>query len=332
MFTFPRSEEIAIYVSVIPDVFKNALGGFCVSVKDVGKRGPMRHQAYDAINFVDVFSDIVKHILKECPDARTQIYTYSPTERTVIVNHLIGEALKRSSQEPLSKRVLLCLGALCEGATLLQTSFQPLLLSGTLLSFLSKRNLLSKQALQTCCQRLGLNDEGSTEDLRKRVEAEQKRLAELGGRGTMERREVGQLEKVVVLKREVERLISLPVPGFVDLPQTLHTLTGNKKIQCLADDVLFGAWCGSIPDLKWEHALRDRNRAMHAVVENVRKRLNDANLKEKILLNDAKALEVRVMDVCNSKQLKKLLFMLQVRAPSLSTPVGVKESVSSRPY
>lgn len=231
------------------------------------------------------------------------------------MSHLIQTALSKDSQAK-TKDIRLCLGALCEGTSLLLTTFQPQILSGVLLSFLSKKNNLKKDSLQVCCQRLGLDDEGTVDSLRKRIETEHKRLAEIGGRAgdELHRREVGQLGKVVVLKREIERLISLPIPGYVDLPQTAELLLAGKKT-CKSDDVLFGEWTqrdSTTSTEPWVAGLRDRNRCMRALVNNVRQRIRDAGLTEKILLNEAKALEVGMMDICESDKLRKLMFMLQV--------------------
>jgi hypothetical protein len=276
----------------------------------------MSHQAGSAKDLVPKVSGLLHKVIEEVPDRRIQIYTYSPMERTSIINYLIKEALEDQSSD-MNEDIRLCLGALCEGTSLLRTTFQPAILSGVLLSFLSKKNTLSKKGLQTCCQRLSLKDDGTVEELRKRLEAEQKRLAEIGGRGGTDitRREVGQLRKIVVLKQEVERLVSLPIPGFIDLPQTAQVLLGKDKADCLSDDVLFGAWVNRPSvTIRWEQGLKQRNRCLHEIVMNLRKWLSEANLTDKILLNEAKPLEPGMMDICESPQLKKLMFMLQVRS------------------
>jgi hypothetical protein len=278
----------------------------------------MSHQAGLAKDLVPKVSGLLRKVQREAPDLRIQIYTYSPVERKSIMDRLIDDAL--SDQSGDMDDIRLCLGALCEGTSLLSTTYQPAILSGVLLSFLSKKNALSKKGLQTCCERLGLKHDGTAEELRKRLEAEQRRLAEIGGRAgaDINRREVGQLEKIVVLKREVERLLSLPSPGFIDLPQTAQVLLGKDKANCLADDVLFGAWVNrSSATIRWEQGLKERNRCMHAIATNLRARVEEENLTDKILLNDAKVLELGMMDICESRQLRKLMFMLQVRSSPL---------------
>jgi hypothetical protein len=242
--------------------------------------------------------------------ARTQIYTYSSPERDAIISHLI-KAVVSDVYRPDDIR--LCLGALCEGASLLLTDYQPLILSGVLLSLLSKKNGLKPQSLKTCCKRLGLADTGTDEVLRARIEAEQKRLdgaAEAAG-SRPRRREVGQLGKVVVLKQEIQRLIALPIPGYTDLPQTAKALLYGANMGCASDDELFAVW-DSQDEAKLKVGLETRNRCMRDLVHNLRDRTARSGPVEKILLNDAKPLEKGMMALCHSEPLKKLLFILQV--------------------
>jgi hypothetical protein len=245
------------------------------------------------------------------------------------MSHLIKATLETGQtqdefergEDPEEKRedVRICLGALCEGTSLLVTTFQPPILSGVLLYVLSKRNTLTRPALQTCCERFGLSTDGTVEVLRKRLETEQRRLAELGGRAgdsadALRRREVGQLAKIVVLKRELERMYALPTPGFVDLQSTVVALLGpDAKQQCEKDDTLFGMWSqGHAKNAGWEEGLRNRNKSMWQIVHEVRGVVYAEGLASKLLLNEAKPLDVGMMDICESEKLRKLLFMLQV--------------------
>ncbi|KIM22774.1 hypothetical protein M408DRAFT_279472 [Serendipita vermifera MAFF 305830] len=318
VFTFPRAEEVAIFFSVIIDISDNTIGAFCCSLfshKETPQPGGLMHIEGAADEFIPKMANMLRSRLEKSPKARTQVYTYSNPERAAINMHLIKAALFSDTEEERDD-VRLCLGALCEGTSLLLTAFQPQILSGVLLTFLSKKNNLTKGSLQLCCERLGLQRDGTIEDLRKRIEGEQKRLAELGGRAgdELHRREVGQLGKVVVLKREIERIISLPIPGFVDLPQTAQALLAGR-VKCEPDDVLFGQWAKrrgpSSSSRLWMDGLKDRNRCMRLLIENVRQRIRNAGLTEQILLNEAKALEVGMMDICESEKLRKLMFMLQ---------------------
>jgi len=277
-------------------------------------------------------SDLLRRIQTERPAARSQIYTYSPPERGAIISHLINVAV---SDVYSPGDIRLCLGTLCEGASLLLTDYQPPILSGVLLSLLSKKNGLKLQHLKTCCRRLDLDDTGTVEVLRGRIEAEQKRLAgaaKLAG-SVPRRREVGQLGKVVVLKQEIQKLIALPIPGYTDLPQIAQILPFGANIRCPSDDELFAAW-SSHDEAKLKVGLEARNRCMRVLVRNIRDRIALNGPVEKILLNEAKPLEkIGMMDLCHSKPLRKLSFMLQVSLYLRPGPViDVRSSKYLRDY
>ncbi|PVG00252.1 P-loop containing nucleoside triphosphate hydrolase protein [Serendipita vermifera] len=326
VFSFPRVEDVAIYLSLIIDIASSSIGSFCISVHKA-KKALMSHTIGKADKFVSKMAYILRDVQKHDARARVQVYTYSPAERSALMSHLIKVTLAtEQTQEEhdrgddmIKKRedVKICLGALWEGTSLLVTTFQPSILSGVLLYVLSKKNTLSKPSLQTCCERFGLSPDGTVEELRKRIENEQRRLAEIGGRtntaDALNRREVGQLAKVVVLKREIERMFALPVPGFVDLQSTAVALLGESaKQNCEKDDTLFGMWSQEhAKNGGWEDGLKNRNRTMRHVVEEVRELIAVQGLTSKLLLNEAKPLEVGMMDVCESDKLRKLLFMLQ---------------------
>jgi hypothetical protein len=273
-------------------------------------------------------SGLLRRVQTDHPTKRTQIYTYSPPERGVIISHLINAAVSDTNSPD---DVRLCLGTLCEGASLLLTDYQPFILSGVVLSLLSKKNSLKLQHLKTCCQRLHLDDTGTVDVLRARIEAEQKRLAGAAefANSAPRRREVGQLAKVVVLQQEIQRLIALPIPGYTDLPQIAQVLPFGANIRCASDDELFAAW-SSHDEAKLKVGLEARNRCMRVLVRNIRDRIALSGPVEKILLNDAKPLEkTGMLDLCRSKPLRKLLFMLQV---SLSLCPGLVIDMRSSKY
>jgi len=308
--TFPREEDISIFISIVIDVDTSTLAKFCVS--SFAPTDPFAPPIVgSAQEFIPLLSDLLRRIQMECPAGRTQIYTYSPSERGAIISHLINVAVSDTSS---SGDIRLCLGTLCDGASLLLTDYQPLILSGVLLSLLSKKNSLKLQHLRACCQRLNLDDTGTVEMLRGRIEAEQKRLAGAAdfANSVPRRREVGQLRKIVVLKQEIHRLVALPIPGYTDLPQIAQVLLFGANIRCASDDELFAAW-SSHDEAKLKVGLEARNRCMRALVRNIRDRIARSGPIEKILLNEAKLLEKNgMMDLCRSKPLRKLSFMLQV--------------------
>ena len=305
------------------DVGKNTLASFCAS--SFAPVDPFAPPIVgSAREFVPGVSALLRRIQTDAPAARTQIYTYSSPERGAIITHLISAAVSGTYS---SDDIRHCLGTLCDGASLLLTDYQPLILSGVLLSFLSKKNGLKLRQLKTCCKRLQLDDTGTAEVLRARIEAEQKRLAGAAesAESAPRRREVGQLGKVVVLKQEIQRLIALPIPGYIDLPQTAEALLHGANIRCASDDELFAAW-STHDEAKLKRDLAARNRCMRALVRNVRDRVAASGPVEKLLLNEAKPLEDGMVALCHEKTLGKLLLMLQV---SLEPDLGLVTDVRS---
>jgi len=308
--TFPREEDISVFVSIVIDVGTKTLAKFCLS--SFTTTDPFAPPIVgSAQEFVPLLSDLLRRIQTERPAGRTQIYTYSPPERDAIISHLINVAVSDTSS---SDDIQLCVGTLCDGASLLLTDYQPLVLSDMFLSLLSKQNSLKPQQLKACCQRLNLDDTGTVEMLRARIEAERKRLAGAADSANHapRRREIGQLRKIVVLKQEIQRLIALPIPGYTDLPQIAQVLLLGANIGCASDDELFAAW-SSHDEARLKVGLEARNRCMWALVRNIRDRIALSGPIEKTLLNEAKPLETNgMMDLCRSKPLRKLSFMLQV--------------------
>ena len=97
----------------------------------------------------------------------TQFYVWSVNDQNVLQANLIHAAL---SSDAIVDDARLCISALAQGAALLQTTYQPILLSGALLGFLSKKKQLKKE-YQACLLRMNLPTHGTAEDCRRRVEA-----------------------------------------------------------------------------------------------------------------------------------------------------------------
>ena len=246
---------------------------------------------------------------------RTQFYVFSSAEHGVLQRHLIDTAL---TLEPLDTAlqadIRLCIGALSEGASLLSTAFQPLVLSGALLDFLGKKGARKKTELQTCLERLGLSRDGTVEQMRLRITEEVERLKGEGGRLSAEpsRMELGQLPRVVVVAREVERLLALPIAGYWDLPECVSLLL-SRNPQCPSDDDIFLDHKEG-RSMQVKMSLQKRNWCIHEVIRNIRVRVANATTGHpELLVNEARALSVEFMDICRQEHLRKLFFMQQVR-------------------
>lgn len=122
---------------------------------------------------------------KHNPPLRTQCYVFAPDEREDLQKYLINAALTSDSADTsYQERLKLCIGAICEGAALLSTSFQPLVLSAAFLNFLSKDGQRTSSELRICLERLGLSVHGTDGEMRLRIQAEIDRLKAEGNRNT----------------------------------------------------------------------------------------------------------------------------------------------------
>src|ERR1700761_273975 len=294
---------------------------------------------------------------------KTQVYTFSSAEKAALQQYLINTALTtpRSTHSlkaiELNYAVKVCIGALCEGAALLETNYQPAILSGSLLDFLHKRKSLSREQLLRCLMRLGtdmpMHETSSVEQLRVALQEKIAELKDEGRRGQGgyrsksalspspsyrgERGELGQLPRIVVLKHEIERVISLCVPGYWDLPEAATSLL-SKRRKCPSDGDIYAIFLQSQKHLdlfSLIDALASRNKCMHDLLRNVRKRLHPLTTGgPELLVNEARPLTSRFMDICKVDELRKLFFMHQVcslvEALRLCADDGAKFEVLSK--
>ncbi|KAJ7030016.1 P-loop containing nucleoside triphosphate hydrolase protein [Mycena alexandri] len=313
-YTCPRREDIAVVISLVVDPASSTGGiaAFCISVfSSIPTFQPEPFHGSEA-TFLPTLTSILRRILALNDTVRpvplTQFYVFSAGEQTALQAHLIDSALTSTSDSDIR----VCLGALAQGVSLLQTTFQPLLLSGALLSFMSKGR---KAELQAYLDRMGLHvsTAGTVEALRQRIQQEIQRLQD-EGRSTDDdkRTELGQLPRVVVLKREVENLLALPVPGSWDLAQCAFTLLPPSSMdrKCPTDEEVFDSYKkgeGSREAL--EDKLEQRNSSIYSVLQSMRTRLSASG--QKLLVNDARKLTANFMDICKEEHLRKLFFMQQ---------------------
>ncbi|KAJ7647709.1 hypothetical protein FB45DRAFT_987359 [Roridomyces roridus] len=317
-FTCPQREDIAVVISLLvdPSSSKREIAAFCISVFSIiPSFQPDPCHGPDAL-FIPALSDILRRILDlnttVKPAPLTQFYVFSTTEHAALQAHLIDRAL--TSMPPASENLRLCIGALAQGASLLQTTFQPLLLSGTLLDFMTKGRR-SKHELQTCLERMDLPTDGTVEELRQRIQDEILRLQAEGGRGNNgaddRRTELGQLARVVALKNVIESLLALPIPGSWDLTECAFLLlpSSSPDRKCPTDEDVFDTYRnnGSLEVL--EDRLEQRNATIYAVLQNMRARISATGTR--LLVNDARILTANFMDLCHEDHLRKLFFMQQ---------------------
>ncbi|KIK67555.1 hypothetical protein GYMLUDRAFT_37712 [Collybiopsis luxurians FD-317 M1] len=313
--TCPKEEDIAVMLSLLLDPSapstSTSIVSFSISTFSANSIGstipPVLHGERGTL--IPSLAYIIDLILSlntslENPP-RTQFYVFSSAEHSALQSFFIDAALNSSYP---THEIRLCIGALSQGASLLQTTFQPLLLSGVLLDFLAKGRW-KKPDYQAILERMNLPTEGKLEELKGRIYEELQRLQKDDNRREAEqqrRNELGQLPRIVVLKREIERSLALPIPGFWDLPECVSLLCSSdlRGEQCLSNEELYDLFIkGGLPS----DLLAQRNRYIYSVLTALRSRISGANL----FLNDAKPLTSTFMDICQEEHLRKLFYMQQ---------------------
>lgn len=319
-YTCPSKEDIAIILSFIadPSSADQGLRTFCITIHTSENLPLPRLSIGKGEELVTTLANVIRFIIGLQANHKpltTQFYVWSKNDRSILQANIIHAAL---SSDTNTDDARLCIGALAQGAALLQTAYQPLLLSGALLAFLSKKKR-SKREYQACLERMDLPTTGTVEECRKRVEAAIKhRIEEKNDASRISRKqcELGQISRVVILKKEVERLFALPVPGYWDLPECFEAMLSPVAVGvCPSEEELFRVYRhGTISEL--QKLLEVRNHAIHSVLLNMREKVRSSNGTQ-LLVNEAKVLSVNFMDLCRNDTLRKLFYMQQVCTESL---------------
>ncbi|KAF9486004.1 hypothetical protein BDN70DRAFT_902787 [Pholiota conissans] len=304
-YTCPGREDVAVVVSLVNDPSSSNNGGdyFCVTIhSDVVS--PPSSFCCPATDFIAKLAALIRSIISD--RYTCQFYIWNSPEQ--LQAHIINAALEPGDNN--DNDIRLCIGALAEGASLLQTTFQPLLLSGALLNFLAKGKQ-TKSEYKACLERLGLPTDGTIEVLRKRVNAEVQRIQEEArarSSGEERRKEIGQLPRVVPLKKEIERQLALPTPGYWDLPECVSVLLPAEG-SCSTDDEILTAY-KNFDRVGLDIMLLRRNRLIYSVLKEFRKSVVQASTRL-VFVNKAKVLSANIMDLCKQPHIRKLFFMQQ---------------------
>jgi hypothetical protein len=178
---------------------------------------------------------------------------------------------------------------------------------------MSKKKRLKKE-YQACLARMDLPKTGTAEECRKRVEAAIVKLneeKENSSRTGQKQRELGQVQRVVALKKEMERLFALPIAGHWDLQECTEVMLPRRtRDGPPSEEELFRVFRGgSGSELK--RLLEARNYVIYDVLMNMRERTRPPSGPQ-LLLNEARALSVNFMDLCRNETLRKLFYMQQV--------------------
>ncbi|EJD55311.1 P-loop containing nucleoside triphosphate hydrolase protein [Auricularia subglabra TFB-10046 SS5] len=308
-FSFPRTEDIAICISVVLDA-GSGIQAHRVSV--FSDRDEYTHSPSTDIqmDFLTELSGVIGWIsgLEEQPGV--QFYTFSRVEQRAIQQHLIDLALSASSSsdEQLLKDVRASISALCDGASVVSTMFQPTLLSDALSDWLGKPSTFKKKAdLQECLRRFQLATIGTVKQLRERLE---EHLASLRAEPASQNRTLGGLPRIVVIQEELERLVAVPAPGFYGLPEAAALLYGDKGLP--SDENLLGLVAADEFALLGA-SLSQRNAGCYSLIKAIRRLVAGSTQYEgTILMNDARPLaNDAFMELCDHPTLRKLVFVQQ---------------------
>ncbi|KAJ2928657.1 hypothetical protein H1R20_g8458, partial [Candolleomyces eurysporus] len=311
-FTCPSSEDIAIVLSLVQDPSspKPQVEFFTVSLFEHSTTPTSRSYSGDGRRLVPTLAVILRELTSSREGGPTvQFYVWSSTEQSLLQSHLIQEALLGDANQT---DIRACIGALAQGASLLQTSFQPLVLSGSLLAFLTKGRRV-KAEYQACLERMGLPTHGTVPELRARVIQELEKLQNIGPRDQYGEYEFGQIPRVVVLKKEIERMVALPVAGYWDLAECAAVLLEEhqREFSAPTDETILKALKTDSSEKRemLGETLTARNTVINAVLTAVRDRVQSGG--QNLLINTAKKLSTDFMDICRQEDLSKLFFMQQ---------------------
>lgn len=315
-YTCPSREDIAVVLSIINDPASSNPGGdfFCATLHSEDSNiilpAPFTCSADE---FVSKLATLIRSISGLHPDNSrrysSQFYVWAAAEQTLLQAHIINAALHPGTS---SADVRLCIGALAQGASLLQTTFQPILLSGALISFLGKGKKL-KSEYQACLARMGLSTDGPVEVLRKRIDEGIRKIRDemaSPSRHDHRHREFGQLPRVVSLMKEVQRQIALPIPGYWNLPECVKLLLPLEKV-CPSDEQIFAMYKAGDDSEAFSNVLLRRNLLIYSVLNVFRSRVVSA-ANHSLFINEAKIMSTNFMDICKEPHIRKLFFMQQV--------------------
>ena len=322
--TCPSREDIAVILSIINDPSSANPGGdfFCVTLhsEDSDVILPASFTC-SADEFVSKLATLIRSLsalhLHNSRRYSSQFYVWTTAEQTLLQAHIINAALRPDTN---SADIRLCIGALAQGASLLQTAFQPILLSGALISFIGKGKKLRSE-YQACLARMGLSTDGTVEVLSKRLDEGIRQIRDemaSTSRHEHRRREFGQLPRVVSVMKEIQRQMALPIPGYWNLPECVKLLLPLEKA-CPSDEQIFAMYKAGDDSEAFSNVLFGRNLFIYSVLKEFRRRVvSSAN--HALFINEAKIISTNFMDICKEPHIRKLFFMQQVsRAKSYFT-------------
>ncbi|KDR81136.1 hypothetical protein GALMADRAFT_60662 [Galerina marginata CBS 339.88] len=303
-YTCPSREDVAIVISIIRDIESVSSTGvyFCTSVHCNAASSPLQPVIFsEAKNFVKNLAALIRGFQNNMSRGSFQFYTWSTNEKSLLEKILVDAASDCSEDR---EDIELCIVALVQGTPLLSTNFQPILFPNVISQILSKETM-SRTHYMECLLRLGISADGDTETLQKRLNR-----FFLRGTGNLTYRHAWEPPVVVSLKKEVERQLALPIPGYWDLPSCSSILLPATP-NCPSEDEIAADYRIAGRMERCQDGLFRRNNTIYSVLICLRSRAVTQNGKS-LLVNEAKPLATTSIVLCKEPTIRKLYFMQEM--------------------
>jgi hypothetical protein len=231
--------------------------------------------------------------------AKTQLYCFSSSEVTALNEIIVYYSLDSDN----SHDIRACIGAIVEIPLVLVGLLQPELLGNTLHRSWAKA---SPEQLRHHLQDLGLDTTGNKDTLRERLQ-----LALNTGSS------LRRLPKVISLEKAIADLVAMVGPGYTTMQSCMNHLCGVRPFP--SDDELYQL--AKHNDVRLGMKLSSRSSITYSIVTELRRRTSSAEQIDRILVNDATPLNPAYPVHCQDENLRKLMFMHEVRSLSRANPV-----------
>ncbi|KAJ3069390.1 Tripartite DNA replication factor [Podochytrium sp. JEL0797] len=311
-FTFPPSEDHAVFFSVLKDPETDATVGISLLHTISPNQTELYHKTFLGptlcSDFITALSTRIRHLLSLTPTPCVQFYIFSQTEHQTLMTALL------ESFHPPSTRTdaQLCITTLLDHPSVLLTPFLPPLLMTKqhLLGSLSSKRKLDLQWYLRLLEHTDSVPVGTVDTLKAGIAA----VVEDGVA-------VAWVPRVVVVEKVVKGTVAVPV-SRVTLESCARLLWVDGEEVESADEVYVSWKRGKLRDV--EEALRRRARAVGGICCGIRECIAREFRVEKVLVNELAPFAVVELDICKDPVLSRLLFQTQFEM--IKTFQSIKES------
>ncbi|KAI8801408.1 hypothetical protein BJ742DRAFT_31731 [Cladochytrium replicatum] len=326
--TFPRSEDIGVFLSVLVDPESAAVFGYFALAIDQHSGNTLHQTKFlanrDSLSLGELEASIVYDLaalLRKLQElnasrgsfARVQFYVFDESEKHALVNLLVDMACSRPTESfDEDDDLSLCIAGLLDDSQVLLTVVQPSLIDVGKLFGDSKGKMKKaklQQFVKLFCAMLGVEVDvsGTVEQLFARLKD---LIRQSSGRNPS-----WKLPRISCMRKAVQDLVCIPVPGYFGIEDCARWLLDSKDVKDISLAGIFELWT-TAQNESAEDALIARTRLTADVAKDLRRRVQSTveqkNLKlSDILINDAPVFDPIVLNVCTNPHLRKLLFMTQ---------------------